>query len=181
MSAVNHAELQRIAQQVEQNRQRMESIEQQIRRLEQIRLEQMQTIETLSAIPPGGAKGAMIPLGAGVQIVADIPAETGAVIDIGSRVQAEKPRTEAIKILQKRTDEILVIMDKMKAEFDSVEETTISLANIFNGQIATLQDEPKTDPTPQAKLPEQPSTPQPSTPQPSRKKRKRGTELTLDD
>jgi prefoldin alpha subunit len=176
MSAVNQAELQRIAQQVEQNRQRMESIEQQIRRLEQIRLEQMQTIETLSAIPPGGAKGAMIPLGAGVQIVADIPAETGAVIDIGSRVQAEKPRTEAIKILQKRTDEILVIMDKMKAEFDSIEETTISLANIFNGQIATLQDEPKPETTLQPKLPEQPSPTQPS-----RKKRKRGTELTLDD
>ena len=133
-------------------------------------------IRDRSAIPPGGAKGAMIPLGAGVQIVADIPAETGAVIDIGSRVQAEKPRTEAIKILQKRTDEILVIMDKMKAEFDSIEETTISLANIFNGQIATLQDEPKPEPTPQTKLPEQPSTPQPS-----RKKRKRGTELTLDD
>ena len=176
MSAVNQAELQRIAQQVEQNRQRMESIEQQIRRLEQIRLEQMQTIETLSAIPPGGAKGAMIPLGAGVQIVANIPAETGAVIDIGSRVQAEKPRTEAIKILQKRTDEILIIMEKMKLEFDSIEETTISLANIFNGQIATLQDEPKPETTPQVKLPEQPSTPQPS-----RKKRKRGTELTLDD
>ena len=89
MSAVDKAELQRIAQQVELNRQRMESIEQQMNRLEQIRLEQLQTIETLSAIPASGAKGAMIPLGSGVQIVADIPPETGAVIDIGSRVQAE--------------------------------------------------------------------------------------------
>ena len=81
MSAVDKAELQRIAQQVELNRQRMESIEQQMNRLEQIRLEQLQTIETLSAIPASGAKGAMIPLGSGVQIVADIPPETGAVID----------------------------------------------------------------------------------------------------
>jgi len=176
MSAVNQAELQRIAQQVEQNRQRMESIEQQVRRLEQIRLEQIQTIETLSAIPAEGAKGVMIPLGAGVQIVADILPETGAVIDIGSRVQAEKPRIEAIEILQKRTDEILVIMDKMKAEFSSIEETTISLANIFNGQIATLQDEPKSEPS-EVKVPEK----HPPAPQISRKKRKRGTELTLDD
>ena len=36
MSAVDQAELQRIAQQVELNRQRMESIEQQMKRLEQI-------------------------------------------------------------------------------------------------------------------------------------------------
>ena len=59
MSAVDQAELQRIAQQVELNRQRMESIDQQMKRLEQIRLEQLQTIETLSAIPSKGAKGAM--------------------------------------------------------------------------------------------------------------------------
>jgi prefoldin alpha subunit len=173
MSAVDQGELQRIAQQVELNRQRMESIEQQMKRLEQIRLEQMQTIETLSAIPSDGAKGAMIPLGAGVQIVADIPPEAGAVIDIGSRVQAEKPRGEAIEILQKRTDEVLGIMNKMKAEFEAIEETTISLANIFNEQITTLQSE-----NPQ----ENPSSPPPEeTQKTSRKKRKRGTELTLDD
>ena len=112
MSAVDKAELQRIAQQVELNRKRMESIEQQTTRLEQIRLEQLQTIETLSAIPDEGAKGAMIPLGSGVQIVTDIPPETGAVIDIGSRVQAEKTLSEAIAILTKRTEEILEIMNK---------------------------------------------------------------------
>ena len=176
MSAVDQAELQRIAQQVDLNRQRMESIEQQMKRLEQIRLEQMQTIETLSAIPSTGAKGAMIPLGAGVQIVADIPAEAGAVIDIGSRVQAEKPREEAITILQKRTEEVLGIMNKMKSEFDSIEETTISLANIFNNQIATLQEDTtpvETEPIISQKTPEPAKTP--------RKKRKRGTELTLDD
>ena len=55
----------------------------------------------------------MIPLGSGVQIVADIPPKTGAVIDIGSRVQAEKPLEEAIEILTRRTEEILDIMNKM--------------------------------------------------------------------
>ncbi len=176
MSAVDQAELQRIAQQVELNRQRMQSIEQQMKRLEQIRLEQMQTIETLSAIPSDGAKGAMIPLGAGVQIVADIPPDAGAVIDIGSRVQAEKPRSEAIDILQKRTDEVLEIMNKMKSEFESIEETTISLANIFNEQIAILQPE-----NPPETPPETPSSSSVDNQKPSRKKRKRGTELTLDD
>ena len=91
-------------------------------------------------------------------------------------MQAEKPRTEAIEILQKRTDEVLGIMNKMKAEFNSIEETTISLANIFNEQISILQPEAQ---------PEEPkisTQPQPQElPKISRKKRKRGTELTLDD
>lgn len=176
MSAVDKAELQRIAQQVELNRKRMESIEQQTTRLEQIRLEQLQTIETLSAIPDEGAKGAMIPLGSGVQIVTDIPPETGAVIDIGSRVQAEKTLSEAITILTKRTEEILDIMNKMKIEFNSIEETTISLANIFNEQINSLQTDSSEEKTEQNTAPETITTTKAS-----RKKKKRGTELTLDD
>ena len=131
MSAVDKAELQRIAQQVELNRKRMESIEQQTARLEQIRLEQLQTIETLSAIPDEGAKGAMIPLGSGVQIITDIPPETGAVIDIGSRVQAEKTLAEAITILTKRTEEILDIMNKMKHR--NFNCTSFSTGNLVDG------------------------------------------------
>ena len=175
MSAVDKAELQRIAQQVELNRKRMESIEQQTARLEQIRLEQLQTIETLSAIPDEGAKGAMIPLGSGVQIVTDIPPETGAVIDIGSRVQAEKTLSEAIAILTKRTEEILEIMNKMKIEFNSIEETTISLANIFNEQINSLQTNSSEENT------ENIAPETITTTKAPRKKKKRGTELTLDD
>ena len=118
----------------------------------------------------------MIPLGSGVQIVADIPPKTGAVIDIGSRVQAEKPLEEAIKILTKRTEEILDIMNKMKIEFSSIEETTISLANVFNEQIASLQPEVAEE------IPEKNNELQVNTPNKTpRKKRKRGTELTLDD
>ena len=176
MTGVDKAELQRIAQQVELNRQRMESIGQQMSRLEQIRLEQLQTIETLSAIPDSGSKGAMIPLGSGVQIVADIPPKTGAVIDIGSRVQAEKPLEEAIVILTKRTEEILDMINKMKIEFSSIEETTITLANVFNEQIALIKLEEN------QQIPEINSELKVNTPNKTqRKKRKRGTELTLDD
>jgi prefoldin subunit 5 len=117
----------------------------------------------------------MIPLGSGVQIVADIPPKTGAVIDIGSRVQAEKPLDEAIDILTKRTEEILELMNKMKIEFSSIEETTISLANVFNEQIASLQAEQPEE------IPEKKSELQAITPKKQGKKRKRGTELTLDD
>ena len=72
---VDRAELQRMAQLVELNRERMQTIEQQVRQLETIRMEQIQAIEALRAIPEEGAEGAMIPLGSGLQIIADIPAE----------------------------------------------------------------------------------------------------------
>ena len=64
----------------------------------------------------------------------------------------------------------------MKIEFTSIEETTISLANVFNEQIATLQPETTHE------IPEKSSELKETTPNKApRKKRKRGTELTLDD
>ena len=68
------------------------------------------------------------------------------------------------------------MMNKMKIEFSSIEENTISLANVFNEQIATLQ--PELD----KEIPEKNNELQSTIPNKApRKKRKRGTELTLDD
>ena len=169
LMADNREELQRIAQLVEANRERMQAIEQQVRQLESIRIEQMQAIEALLAIPKEGAEGAMIPLGSGVQIVADIPPEGGAVVDIGSRVQAERTRGEAAEILSKRSEELVTIIERMKMEFDELEQTTINLAQKFNESVEGLEPEEITE------------EPAPSAPAPRRAKRKRGTDLTLDD
>ena len=162
-------ELQRIAQLVEANRERMQAIEQQVRQLESIRIEQMQAIEALLAIPDEGAEGVMIPLGSGVQIIADIPAEGGAVVDIGSRVQAERTRGEAAKTLTKRSEELVTIIERMKTEFDDLEQTTIDLAQKFNESVENLEPEEITE------------EPVPSTSTSRRARRKRGTDLTLDD
>ena len=111
----------------------------------------------------------MIPLGSGIQIVADIPAEGGAVVDIGSRVQAERTRGEAAEILTKRSEELVTLIDRMKTEFDELEQTTIDLAQKFNESVEGLEPEEIT------------AEPVPSAPAPRRAKRKRGTDLTLDD
>ena len=169
LMADNREELQRIAQLVEANRERMQAIEQQVRQLESIRIEQMQAIEALLAIPKEGAEGAMIPLGSGVQIVADIPPEGGAVVDIGSRVQTERTREEAAEILYRRSEELVTIIERMKTEFDELEQTTIDLAQKFNESVEGLEPEEITE------------EPAPSAPAPRRAKRKRGTDLTLDD
>ena len=169
--AADREGLQRIAQLVEVNRERMQAIEQQLGQLESIRVEQIQAIEALRAIPEEGAEGAMIPLGSGVQIIADIPSEGGAVVDIGSRVQAERTREEAADILSKRSEELAAIIERMKAEFSELEQTTVVLAQKFNESVEGMQPEA---------IAEESETITP-TPTPRRSKRKRGTDLTLDD
>jgi len=173
MPTVDREELQRLAQLVEVNRERLETIDRQIRNLESIRLEQSHAMEALEGISEDGAKGIMLPLGAGVQLIADIPAAAGAVVDMGSRVQAEKTRDEATSILKKRNDELMAIMETVKREYDELEGHVVSLANQFNEAVEGTQ----TDPPPTLTEEGEANAPKPR----SRKRRKRGTELTLDD
>ena len=173
MSTPDKAELQHIAQLVEVNRERLQNIESQVVRLEEVRQEQARAIMALETIPKDGASDAMIPLGGGVQIVADIPSEAGAVIDIGSGIQAEKTREEALEILFARNQELLRLMDSLKSEFDEPEKLVLELANQFNDGVAQLEGE-ETEPSTT-------SAPEDTETQPKRRRRKRGTDLTLDD
>jgi prefoldin alpha subunit len=173
MSVPDRAELQQIAQLVEMNRERLQALEQQVHRLEEVRLEQVRAIMSLEAIPEDGATDVMIPLGGGVQIIADVSAEAGAVVDIGSGIQAERTRVEALEMLNSRNQELMQLMDQMKTEFDETEKVVLDLANQFNDGVATLQE----DATEEAP----PSPSQTETPSPKRRRRKRGTDLTLDD
>jgi len=174
MTTTDKAELQKIAQQVEISRERLQAMEQQINRLEEVKSEQNQALQSLEMIPLEGAKGIMVPLGSGVQILANIPKNAGAVIDIGSRVQAEKTREEAVMILQKRNDELNGIIDKLKSEFNVLEQYIVSLAHQFTTGVENIQeDNEKTKQDDIQEDNEKIKTP--------RKRRKRGTELTLDD
>ena len=100
---MDQQELQRIAQLVEMNRQKMARIEEQMTRLSEIRMEQLGVIASLKVLAT--EQPTMIPLGAGVQLPASPTGDT-VVIDIGSGVQAEKPRAEAIEILENRLNEV---------------------------------------------------------------------------
>lgn len=175
MTTIDKTELQKIAQQVEISRERLQAMEQQIKRLEEVKLEQNLALQTLNTIPKEGAEGVMIPLGSGVQILANIPKDAGAVIDIGSRVQAEKTREEAILVLDKRNEELSSIIEKLKSEFGVLEQYIVSLAHQFTTGVEQIQ-EGKTEIIDE----ENSKTGSPATINP-RKRRKRGTELTLDD
>lgn len=172
MTALDRDELQRIAQLVEVNRERLQALEQQLRSLEGIKTEQDHAIDALSSIPEDGAEGVMLPLGAGVQLIADVPSEAGAVVDVGSRIQAEKTRKEAKEIITKRNDELRSIMETIRKEYDDLEAQVVTLANRFNEAVDDLQSG--------AQDPEPNKDPQQSPPL-KKRRRKRGTELTLDD
>ena len=166
-------ELQRIARLVEANRERMEALEAQLRRLESVRMEQMNALKALESIPEEGSKGAMVPLGAGVQIITDIPADYGAVVDIGSGIQAEKTRAEASEILSTRNKELSDLTERMKSEFDQLEANTLELANDFNEKMAKIEESSESTPPTPIDTQEAPAT--------RKARRRRGTELTLDD
>ena len=143
------------------------------RRLESVRMEQLNALKALESIPEGGSKGAMVPLGAGVQIITDIPSDYGAVVDIGSGIQAEKTRAEASEILSTRNKELSDLTERMKSEFDQLEANTIELANDFNEKMAKVEGSEEEQPQPAPESQEE---------TPKRKpRRRRGTELTLDD
>jgi len=173
MSDTEKDNLQRLARLVEINRDRLQKLESQLQNLENIRIEQSHALDALMSISQNGAKDAMIPLGAGVQIIADIPADSGAVIDIGSRVQAEKTREEAAEILKKRNEEIISIIEKIKIDYQELEKQVVSLATEFNEKVEIINQDVEDTAS---------SEPQKSL-EPKRKsrRRKRGTELTLDD
>ena len=165
---MDQQELQRIAQLVEMNRQKMARIEEQVTRLSEIRLEQLGVIASLKTLAT--QQPTMIPLGAGVQLPATPTGET-VVIDIGSGVQAEKPRIEAIEILESRLQEVDEVMTTLQNEFAETEKIVAELATTFSDAAKQLQQQ-STD---------EAIDDQESSPSPKRRRRKHGTELTLDD
>ena len=165
---MDQQELQRIAQLVEMNRQKMARIEEQVTRLSEIRLEQLGVIASLKTLAT--QQPTMIPLGAGVQLPATPTGET-VVIDIGSGVQAEKPRVEAIEILESRLQEVDEVMTTLQNEFAETEKIVAELATTFSDAAKQLQQQSTDEAIDDQEPP----------PSPKRRRRKHGTELTLDD
>ena len=166
---MDQQELQQIAQLVEMNRQKMARIEEQITKLSEIRMEQLGVIAALKTLD--AQQSTMVPLGGGVQLPVSAQGET-VVIDIGSGVQAEKPREEAVTILEARLNEVEEVMGTLQNEFTETETVVTELASTFTEAAKALQEKPAEETT--EEYPSSASTP-------SRRRRKRGTEFTLDD
>ena len=168
------AELQQIARMVELNRHQLTSLGEQIERLSSALVEHQEIITALSSINTNESDKLMIPLGSGTQLLVDQPTNPGVVIDIGSGIQAERPVSEAIEILETRFSDIQELISTLQSEFDEIEEKVKQLANKFTESAESLQpiDKVQDDESNDSKEQLPPS-----------KKRKRNIsgELTLDD
>ena len=184
-SMTGREELQRIARMVDIHRQKMERIEEQLTRLESIHLEQGQVVRAMREIPEGGMIGAMIPLGSGVQLMVDIPKDSGAVVDIGTAVQAEMTRGQAADLIEERQTEINTLIESLKKEFDSAELTVRELAETFNQGVAAMEEttppEQEAPTTPPSQQKVSTEVDEETTERPRRRRRGIGSELTLDD
>lgn len=113
----------------------------------------------------------MVPLGSGVQIPVNVNPNLKPIIDIGSGVQIETDGEKAIQMLDQRNKELEGLIKNMLVEIKQTDENITEMEK----QIMALEGDSKD-------LDEQKKTKPSSTPPQTRKgRRKRGTELTLDD
>ncbi len=171
---VDGGELQQMAQLVELNRLKLERLGEQIQRLNAAVDEHREVLVGLKALSEEGDAKTMVPLGAGIQLVVDRPEDGGVVMDIGSGIQAERPITEAITMLEKRVTDIVQLVATLQAEFDETEGQVAELAQTFNQGVAQLQEVAKQDESDE-------EAEEKSGPPKKKRRRSIGGELTLDD
>ena len=171
---VDGGELQQMAQLVELNRLKLERLGEQIQRLNAAVDEHREVLVGLKALSEDGGAKTMVPVGAGIQLVVDRPEDGGVVMDIGSGIQAERPITEAITMLEKRVTDIVQLVATLQAEFDETEGQVAELAQTFNQGVAQLQEVAKQDESDE-------EVEEKSGPPKKKRRRSIGGELTLDD
>ena len=169
MLTVDSNELNRTSRLLDINRQRLEEIKSQIGRIENLQLEHDDTRTALNSISKG--QTGHIPLGAGVMV--KIPKSNTVIIDFGSGIFGEV----SIDVAESMVSDRLTDLGELKNQFQKDSDTV-------NNRISSiLQDIEKISSRQVEEGHTLQETPEPSTKTTSKTKRrrKRGSELTLDD
>ena len=166
-------EARRISRLIEANHSRQEALRAQLERLSALLDEQTRAQGTLEAAASQPNKRTLIPLGSGVQIPVTIEKGALPIIDIGSGVQIETTHDKAIEMLNQRNTELTNLIENMVEESRAIESTILELTT----QIEKNQSDTNLE-TPTESPDQEPPQNQPKKRTP---RRKRGTELTLDD
>ncbi|NDB64869.1 MAG: prefoldin subunit alpha [Euryarchaeota archaeon] len=165
-------EARRIARLIEANHTRLQSMKSQVERLNSLFEEQSRAHETLQSVRISEGGITMVPLGSGVQIPVNVNPNLKPIIDIGSGVQIETDGEKAMQMLDQRNKELEGLIKNMLVEIKQTDESIIEMEK----QIMALEGHSK-DSEEQKKKTKPNSTP----PKVMKGRRKRGTELTLDD
>ena len=189
---VDRAQLQRLAQEVETLRKRLDEINLRIEQVDAVLAEHAITdavLDTLLAHEDGRTISTHLPIGSGVSLPYrhDGEREGTALVDLGTGVFGERPWSDVRTITQQRQADIQHLRDELKEQSDQTETSLAKAAQTFNQLAEQLKQ-----PTPSTAPPAAPSSQEEPTSEPSassdeptpRRSRRRGMfggDLTLDD
>ena len=177
-------QLQRLAQEVEVLRKRLDEINLRIEQVDAVLAEHTITETVLNALAgreDGSNISTHLPIGSGICLpyVHEGEEEGTALVDLGSGIFGERPWSDAKTITEERRADIQHLRDELKEQSNITESTLGEAAQTFN-KLAEQLKKAKSSPSPTPEPAEQPEEAQPT-----RRGRKRGSmfggDLTLDD
>lgn len=186
---VDRAQLQRLAQEVEVLRKRLDEINLRIEQVDAVLAEHAITDAVLEALlghDQGTSISTHLPIGSGISLpYRHQGAEEGvALVDLGSGVFGERHWSDARSITNQRRKDIQRLRDELKQQSDQTETSLGQAAQSFNSLAETIKKQANTEP-PSPQLPKEDEVPEsPSSDAAPRRPRKRGMfggDLTLDD
>jgi len=182
---VDRTQLQRLAQEVEMLRKRLEEINLRIEQVDVVLAEHTITetvLDTLLAHETGANISTHLPIGSGVSLPYRHQGEEEgvALVDLGSGVFGERPWSEAKSITKTRHNDIQHLRDELKLQSDQTESSLAKAAQSFN-TLAEQMKQPALTPKPVEDEAEETPPSEPSSPRRSRKRGMFGNDLTLDD
>ncbi|MEL0331837.1 MAG: hypothetical protein VW982_06440 [Candidatus Poseidoniales archaeon] len=181
---VDRTQLQRLAQEVEVLRKRLDEINVRIEQVDAVLAEHAITDAVLDALlghQEGTSISTHLPIGSGISLpYRHERAEEGvALVDLGAGVFGERPWSDARAITHQRKEDIQRLRDELKQQSDLTETSLAKAAQTFNGLAEQLKQQPAPPAPTEDQQPDEPTTE--STPRRSRKRSMFGGDLTLDD
>ena len=185
MSSEPRAELQRLARIVERSRQRLEELDRRKQSVLEVVEDHRRTGAVLTSLiesAEAGTASGHVGIGAGVSLpLAPSDAEGRSIVDLGSGVYGERTWSGALEVTLQRQKDLQSIVDELEGRMSELEEEIAQNAVAFNTMAERIEADAKAEapaPSPDEDTPEQP---EPTAPRPASRRRRFGSELTLDD
>ncbi len=185
MSSEPRAELQRLARIVERSRQRLEELDRRKQSVLEVVEDHRRTGAVLTSLidsSRAGTASGHVGIGAGVSLpLAPTDAEGRSIVDLGSGVYGERTWSGALEMTLQRQKDLQSIVDELEGRMSELEEEIAQNAVAFNTMAERIEADAKAEapaPSPSEDAPEQP---EPTAPRPGPRRRRFGSELTLDD
>ena len=129
-----------------------------------------------------GTASGHVGIGAGVSLpLAPSDAEGRSIVDLGSGVYGERTWSGALEVTLQRQKDLQSIVDELEGRMSELEEEIAQNAVAFNTMAERIEADAKAETPPASPVEDAPEQPEPTAPRPAPRRRRFGSELTLDD